>query len=183
MNNRSSCRILTLLTLTALAGTVLGAEPPAAAPIMTASNPGAAQVWHTDLPMTQTLGFQSLPDRFRHRPQLRHTSPRVAATPQSTSPRMHSPPSPRIDSSEVAFADRSALVTRLRELDGLRLITFWESPVMTVFFGLSSDGFAGLNVRRSRSGNRDDDESARSSRPDMTLIEAPSLLASDNNPR
>ncbi len=179
MNNRSSCRILTLLTLTAVAGTVLGAEPPAAAPIMTANNPGPAQVWHTDLPTTQTLGFQSLPDRFRHRPQLRHTPLRSANTQKSTSARMHSPPPPRIDSSEVAFADRSALVTRLRELDGLRLITFWETPVMTVFFGLSSDGFAGLNVRRSRSGNRDEDESVRSSRPDMTLIEAPSLLAGD----
>ncbi|HKL63968.1 MAG TPA: hypothetical protein VJ883_11410, partial [Woeseiaceae bacterium] len=48
------------------------------------------------------------------------------------------------------YRDRAALVTRLQELDGLRLLTFWETRAFAVFLGVSSEGIAGLNIARTK---------------------------------
>lgn len=168
------------MSLAAIAGIAHGGDASAVAPVMATSSPASPDSLTADLPVTQTLGFQMLPDRLRHRPQLRYPVYRSAEARADVAPGAAAEPATRFEPTEMTFTDRSALVTRLRELDGLRLITFWDSPAMTVFFGLSRDGFAGLNVRQSRSTTRDEDgDAAASARPDMRLTEAPSLLTGD----
>lgn len=115
-----------------------------------------------------TLAFELLPPRFR---------PRVSGPARqwtSETARAHR----RYAESLVApdYRDRAPLVTRLRELNGLSLVTFWDARAFTVFFGVSRDGFAGLNIaqKTDRLGGSDDDEDepAEDPAPEPTFLAA-----------
>ena len=93
-----------------------------------------------------TLRYALLPARFRHRAV-------PAARPDARIPRDAGP-----GIRPVYYRDRAPLITRLKELDGLRLLTFWETRVFAVFFGVSRDGIAGLNIAQKKDGAPERDE-------------------------
>ncbi len=125
------------------------AGPPAATPPANAATQSAAgEIIARPGTGAATLGFALLPTRFRH-----------TATP--------APASARADAGDAEpgiramdYRDRAPLITRLKELDGLRLLTFWETRAFAVFFGVSRDGIAGLNIAQKKDGpvERDDEE-------------------------
>lgn len=85
-----------------------------------------------------TLRYTLLPARFRHR-----AAP--AARPDARFLRDAAAGIRPMD-----YRDRAPLITRLKELDGLRLLTFWETRAFAVFFGVSRDGIAGLNIAQNK---------------------------------
>lgn len=97
-----------------------------------------------------TLPYALLPARFRHR--AAHAAGADAPLLQDAGPVIR----------PMDYRDRAALITRLRELDGLRLLTFWETRAFAVFFGVSRDGIAGLNITRNKDGapDRQEDETS-----------------------
>ncbi len=87
-----------------------------------------------------TLGYALLPARFRHR--AAHAARADTGNLRDAGPGIRT----------MDYTDRAALITRLKELDGLRLLTFWETRAFAVFFGVSRDGIAGLNIARKQDG-------------------------------
>lgn len=61
---------------------------------------------------------------------------------------------------EARFVDRSAVINRLKELDSLQLIRFWESQELCLYLGVSDRGFAGLNLTRRRAPDAGGDDEA-----------------------
>ena len=113
-----------------------------------------------------TLGFQLLPARFRHGPAT------VAGG--------------RVDHSDAGavrpdwlaaldYRDRSALVTRLAELDASSLLKFLETRAFSVFLGLSSEGIPVLNIisrNRGRPADRDDEPMPSADLTQTTILAA-----------
>lgn len=97
-----------------------------------------------------TLRYALLPARFRHR--AAHAGSPDAPALQDAAPGIR----------PMEYRDRAALITRLKELDGLRLLTFWETRAFAVFFGVSRDGIAGLNISQKKDGapEREEKEAA-----------------------
>lgn len=144
---RSAAWLLAWLPTLLLAGGAL-AEETAGPPAATAA-PAAPEVIARPGTVAATLGFALLPTRFRH-----------TATPAAASARTDAGDAePAIGSMD--YRDRAPLITRLQELDGLRLLTFWETRAFAVFFGVSREGIAGLNIAQKKDGpaERDDEES------------------------
>ena len=136
--------MLTAACLLALLGTAAAAdEAPGHRESATGeSATGAASDGHamgvTAVEEAGTLRYALLPARFRHR----------AAHAARADARIL-----RDDGSAIRpmdYRDRAPLITRLKELDGLRLLTFWETRAFAIFFGVSRDGFAGLNITQKK---------------------------------
>lgn len=51
---------------------------------------------------------------------------------------------------KIAFQDNSTLVGRLRGIEDLSLLTFWENRSAKLYLGISKDGIAGINIRQKR---------------------------------
>ncbi len=133
--------------LSPLPGTGAAADemPTGPAPITAAATQGAS-ITMTGVDQTATLGYALLPARFRHR----------AAPTALADARLLRAAGPGLRA--VDYADRAALITRLKELDGLRLLTFWETRAFAVFLGVSRDGIAGLNIARKNERTADQEE-------------------------
>lgn len=95
-----------------------------------------------------TLWYAMLPARFRHRATQAPQADRAGLA--TAGPALGT----------MDYRDRAALITRLKELDGLRLLTFWETRAFAVFFGVSRDGIAGLNIAQKKdiAPERDEEE-------------------------
>lgn len=152
------------LLIALLAGNALAEQPPersdAAVPAVAVAA-GVANVTHSS-----TLGYALLPARFRHG-AVRASQTGDAASRQAASTL---PP--------MDYRDRAPLITRLKELDGLRLLTFWETRAFAVFFGVSREGIAGLNITQKKDPSADKDEDAEDSRPAEPVPEPTHLAAS-----
>jgi hypothetical protein len=149
---RSAAWLLAWLPTLLLAGGALAEEtagPPAATPPVATAASAAPEVIARPGTSAATLGFALLPTRFRHT-----ATPAVASTSADAGDA-----EPAIGSMD--YRDRAPLITRLQELDGLRLLTFWETRAFAVFFGVSREGIAGLNIAQKKDGpaERDDEES------------------------
>jgi len=109
-----------------------------------------------------TLAFALLPARFRHTVD--------AVTPANEEADAQADPG--ID--PMDYRDRTPLITRLKELDGLRLLTFWETRAFAVFFGVSREGIAGLNITQKKNHRPDgNDDEAKPADP----VTEPAFLA------
>lgn len=113
-----------------------------------------------------------IPDSFRYQPRERY---RQAIPAPAVDAAGHDPAQSRphtriahLAASDTEFVDRSAVINRLKELDSLQLIRFWESEDLCLYLGVSDRGFAGLNLTRrnttasGRSDGDDDEFRARS---------------------
>ena len=169
MTKRLTCRPAWLL-IALLAGNALADETPVLTPAaepMPATAAGAAHLAPVaDVAESSTLGFALLPARFRHR-----------AVPAA--------PAARAGGSEDAgglapmeYRDRAPLITRLKELDGLRLLTFWETRAFAVFFGVSRDGIAGLNISQKKDPGTEEDDDEEEAKPADPAPEPAYLAAS-----
>jgi hypothetical protein len=157
------------LLIALLAGSALADETPARTPAterMPATAAGTRIAPVADVASSSTLGFALLPARFRY-----HTVPtawsvgggsRKAATGMAP----------------MDYRDRAPLITRLKELDGLRLLTFWETRAFAVFFGVSRDGIAGLNITQKYEPETEEDDDRDETRPEDPAPDPTYLAAS-----
>ena len=145
---RPAAWMLTML----LAGGALAEEaaglPAPTQPAAAATPSAAGEIIARPVSSAATLGFTLLPPRFRHTalPAIRS----AGAGDGDASPAIGA----------MDYRDRAPLITRLKELDGLRLLTFWETRAFSVFFGVSREGIAGLNIAQKKDdpAERDDEE-------------------------
>ncbi|WP_405222102.1 hypothetical protein [Lentisalinibacter sediminis] len=128
--------LLTLLGTTAVADEAPGRESATDAATDGKANGKAIRVSTGEA--AGTLRYALLPARFRHR--AAPTERPHAGLPRDTGPGIR----------PMEYRDRAPLITRLKELDGLRLLTFWETRAFAVFFGVSRDGVAGLNIAQKK---------------------------------
>lgn len=155
-----------LLTAAVLPGAATASETGASPPEMTHANAAALL---SSAP--KTLGYELLPERFRHRSvHASRSVPARAVTARAATARARYTAS----LAGVDYRDRAALITRLKELDDLKLLTFWETRAFAVFFGVSREGLAGLNVsqKSDRSGDENEDEE-----PAADPVPEPTFLA------
>ncbi len=110
-----------------------------------------------------TLGFELLPARFRHGPSTAAGGPIGRSDLRAVRP-------DRL--ATLDYRDRSALITRLAELDASSLLTFIETRAFSVFLGLSSEGIPVLNIisRKSERAGDTDDEPIPPADPAHTTI-------------
>jgi hypothetical protein len=112
-----------------------------------------------------------VPESFRYQPRERARDA-ISATATETNGRASAPTGARLRAAHLAasgteFVDRSAVINRLKELDSLQLIRFWETKDVCLYLGVSEDGFAGLNLTRrntvsaGRSNDGEDDKAFR----------------------
>ena len=109
-----------------------------------------------------------IPDSFRYQPRDRHRqvmpAPAGDAAGHDAAQSRAGARVARLSASNTEFVDRSAVINRLKELDSLQLIRFWESEDLCLYLGVSDRGFAGLNLTlrdttaSGRSGGGDDDD-------------------------
>jgi hypothetical protein len=153
------------LLIALLAGNALADETPgrdtAAEPAPTAGVTPVAHVEHGS-----TLGFALLPARFRHRAVA--SAPTTGAGDRAAADGL----------APMDYRDRAPLITRLKELDGLRLLTFWETRAFAVFFGVSRDGIAGLNITQKKEPGTEEDDDEDETRPADPAPEPTYLAAS-----
>ena len=103
--------------------------------------------WEVTLPAVKTLGLQALPARFQRQP-LPAQPTAVATRPTFAADGAGSERDEALREQTLDYEGRSQLLDRLQEFDGLRGLTFYESDSFSLFFGVSREGFAGLNLRQ-----------------------------------
>lgn len=148
--------------------TICAASRPAAA-----EAPDAAQPLPATIP-ANTFAYTSarladVPPEFRLRARTSARSGTAAETERAPYPNAASA-SPRVraahlEAANARFVDRSAIINRLKEMDSLQLIRFWETKDLCLYFGVDERGFAGLNLTRRKApgAGRSDDDAERDS--------------------